>query len=495
MTTSRGVAVAVEADDGARAQLKELLTQAGFDVVAVADGFAGVEAVRQNAPLVTTVDLAAGGIDGIEVVKRIRSFSPTFIVMVTHSDDEVDLVQALNAGADAYIARPFGLREFRARLEAILRRADASFLESAAQAAAARAESLDAAQLDAPSQAPSGTDQRLADGRLDDPHATGRGHRPLAPRRSSTLRRTRPRQHPAAAPDVWTAPERARTQPAAVNEPEPVAPPVEPPLDSMMVPVPVPYEVPPPVDPVVEPVRYDVRPVEPSAQAPFQPSFQPPVAPAPVSYEPPPVVAPPVDPVVEAGRYEAPPAVESPVEPLVEPLVESGPTLPAEPEPDAAAVQPEPLPEPVALVAAAPAPTSAPPLVDEVAEQVPQPTSQPTSQPAPAAAGRPEEWEHFQGLSVSRAQRQVQVDGVPVELSHTEFDLLASMLTSGRRIRSRAELAILIGGGDRGAHLDDTARRRADAVMGSLLAKLGENADAARWIEAVPGVGYRRTAR
>ncbi|MFT4122747.1 MAG: response regulator [Microbacteriaceae bacterium] len=116
------VAVVIEDDDDIRRLLETVLAQAGFRVVATSNGADGVDAVRNNDPVVTTLDVNMPGMDGFEVARRIRSFSASYIVMLTALNEEIDTLQGLEAGADDYINKPFRPRELRARIEAMLRR-------------------------------------------------------------------------------------------------------------------------------------------------------------------------------------------------------------------------------------------------------------------------------------------------------------------------------------------------------------------------------------
>ncbi|WP_106813758.1 response regulator transcription factor [Microbacterium timonense] len=116
------VAVVIEDEDDIRALLSTVLAQAGFEVHGAADGTTGVELVRTHSPLVTTLDVNMPGMDGFETAKRIRSFSSTYIVMLSARTEEIDALQGLEAGADDYVAKPFRPRELRARIDAMLRR-------------------------------------------------------------------------------------------------------------------------------------------------------------------------------------------------------------------------------------------------------------------------------------------------------------------------------------------------------------------------------------
>ncbi|WP_441790198.1 response regulator transcription factor [Leifsonia sp. YAF41] len=118
----RRVAVIIEDDTDIRHLLETVLEQAGFEVVATSNGLDGIAAVREHGPLVTTLDVSMPGIDGFEVAKRIRAFSSTYLVMLTARNEEIDLLQGLDSGADDYVTKPFRPRELRARIEAMLRR-------------------------------------------------------------------------------------------------------------------------------------------------------------------------------------------------------------------------------------------------------------------------------------------------------------------------------------------------------------------------------------
>lgn len=117
-----GVAVVIEDDADVRNLLEGILRQAGFEVHTAAEGRTGVEAVRENKAQVVTLDIGLPDIDGFEVLRRIRSFSDAYVVMLTGRTEEPDLLSALNAGADDYIAKPFRPRELRARVAAMMRR-------------------------------------------------------------------------------------------------------------------------------------------------------------------------------------------------------------------------------------------------------------------------------------------------------------------------------------------------------------------------------------
>ncbi|WP_375424170.1 response regulator transcription factor [uncultured Friedmanniella sp.] len=126
------VAVVIEDDADIRNLLQAILEQAGFSTHACEDGAVGIEAIRTYQPILTTLDISLPGIDGFEVARQIRSFSTTYIIMLSARDEEIDTLMGLDAGADDYLTKPFRPRELRARIEAMLRRYHASTAEQEA---------------------------------------------------------------------------------------------------------------------------------------------------------------------------------------------------------------------------------------------------------------------------------------------------------------------------------------------------------------------------
>jgi DNA-binding response OmpR family regulator len=98
------------------------LEREGFDVLTAGDGEAAVRLAREAEPDVIVLDLMMPGVDGVEACRRIRTFSDTYIVMLTARGEEVDKVVGLSVGADDYVTKPFSPRELVARVRAMLRR-------------------------------------------------------------------------------------------------------------------------------------------------------------------------------------------------------------------------------------------------------------------------------------------------------------------------------------------------------------------------------------
>ena len=116
------VAVVIEDDLDAQKLLEATLTDAGFAFHTTSSGLAGIELVRTLQPILTTLDLGLPGIDGFEVARQIRAFRSTYIMVVTVRSEQIDTLMALDAGADDYLTKPLRPREFRARIEAMMRR-------------------------------------------------------------------------------------------------------------------------------------------------------------------------------------------------------------------------------------------------------------------------------------------------------------------------------------------------------------------------------------
>jgi DNA-binding response OmpR family regulator len=94
----------------------------GFDVTLAADGNEALRAARECRPDIVLLDVMMPGIDGIEVLRRLRAESDVYVIMLTARSDEVDKVVGLSVGADDYVTKPFSPRELVARARAVLRR-------------------------------------------------------------------------------------------------------------------------------------------------------------------------------------------------------------------------------------------------------------------------------------------------------------------------------------------------------------------------------------
>ncbi|MDQ3700749.1 MAG: response regulator transcription factor [Chloroflexota bacterium] len=101
--------------------LQTNLTAHGYRVRAVETGEQALEAFERQHPDVVILDLGLPGIDGLEVIRRVREHSQTPIVILSAREAEREKVQALDLGADDYLTKPFGAAELLARLRVALR--------------------------------------------------------------------------------------------------------------------------------------------------------------------------------------------------------------------------------------------------------------------------------------------------------------------------------------------------------------------------------------
>lgn len=115
----------VEDDENIRRMESYALTSSGLEVQEYADGASFFEACKKRAPRLVILDVMLPGEDGFEILKKIRQGDAggnPAVIMVTAKTSEIDKVMGLNEGADDYIAKPFGIMEFVARVKAVLRR-------------------------------------------------------------------------------------------------------------------------------------------------------------------------------------------------------------------------------------------------------------------------------------------------------------------------------------------------------------------------------------
>ena len=92
------------------------------EVETAPDGERALEVAARTHPDVVILDLGLPGIDGVEVIRGLRAWTATPIIVLSARDQEQDKVEALDAGADDYVSKPFGMDELLARLRAAERR-------------------------------------------------------------------------------------------------------------------------------------------------------------------------------------------------------------------------------------------------------------------------------------------------------------------------------------------------------------------------------------
>jgi len=98
------------------------LAAEGMEIAVAEDGPSAVEAVRARRPDVIVLDVMLPGFDGFEVLRRVRTFSDAYVIMLTARAEEIDRIIGLSVGADDYLVKPFSPRELVARIKALLRR-------------------------------------------------------------------------------------------------------------------------------------------------------------------------------------------------------------------------------------------------------------------------------------------------------------------------------------------------------------------------------------
>jgi two-component system alkaline phosphatase synthesis response regulator PhoP len=110
-------------DEPSIAEVVELyLRRAGFQVEALHDGDAALKRLEQHLPDLVVLDVMLPGMDGIEILTRLRRESSVYVILLTARSEETDKIVGLSVGADDYLTKPFSPRELVARIKAALRR-------------------------------------------------------------------------------------------------------------------------------------------------------------------------------------------------------------------------------------------------------------------------------------------------------------------------------------------------------------------------------------
>jgi DNA-binding response OmpR family regulator len=195
----------------------------------------------------------------------------------------------------------------------------------------------------------------------------------------------------------------------------------------------------------------------------------------------------PAPPPQQPYHHPVPPSQQPQQPQQAPPPVQPAPPAPA-PQPPYQQPQPAPPPayQPQAYPQqAAPAPTPAP-----APPAAPVPASDHGTQGAPPAQGG---WIRFNGLALSNESRVVTVNGAAVDLTRAEFDLLASLLSTGRRVRSKADLVLTMRGQQyvTSYFVNEADKRSVEVHIANLRRKIGDDSATPRYIETVRGVGYR----
>lgn len=104
-----------------RRMLKTALTGYGYDIAEASTGHEGLNQTAIFHPDLIILDLGLPDLDGIEVIKKLREWTQTPIIILSVREDEDDKIRALDAGADDYVTKPFSMGELLARLRVALR--------------------------------------------------------------------------------------------------------------------------------------------------------------------------------------------------------------------------------------------------------------------------------------------------------------------------------------------------------------------------------------
>ena len=94
----------------------------GYEVFTASDGISGLKAAKSHKPDLIVLDIMLPGMDGIDLLTRLRRESNVYVIMLTAKTEETDKIVGLSVGADDYVTKPFSPRELVARIKAALRR-------------------------------------------------------------------------------------------------------------------------------------------------------------------------------------------------------------------------------------------------------------------------------------------------------------------------------------------------------------------------------------
>ena len=115
----------VDDDKGIIDLVSQYLLKEGFEVHTAGDGPSGLKAAEVYKPDLIVLDIMLPGIDGLELLAKIRQRSEVYVIMLTAKAEETDKIVGLTVGADDYMVKPFSPRELVARIKAAFRRIDA----------------------------------------------------------------------------------------------------------------------------------------------------------------------------------------------------------------------------------------------------------------------------------------------------------------------------------------------------------------------------------
>jgi two-component system KDP operon response regulator KdpE len=126
--TTKATVLLIEDDLQIRRFLRATLSSQGYRLIEASDGKEGIALAASQRPDLIILDLGLPDLDGLTVARRIREWASTPILVLSARGQERDKVAALDAGADDYVTKPFGVREFMARMRVALRHATGATL-------------------------------------------------------------------------------------------------------------------------------------------------------------------------------------------------------------------------------------------------------------------------------------------------------------------------------------------------------------------------------
>ncbi|MBA4356226.1 MAG: DNA-binding response regulator [Desulfovibrio sp.] len=121
MTTDKALVLVIEDEAPIRCFLRAFLESQGFRFLEAESGEEGLGLAASHQPDVILLDLGLPGMDGLEVIRRIRQWTTTPILVLSARGKEQDKIEALDAGADDYLIKPFSVGELAARMRVALR--------------------------------------------------------------------------------------------------------------------------------------------------------------------------------------------------------------------------------------------------------------------------------------------------------------------------------------------------------------------------------------
>lgn len=123
MSADKTPVLVIEDEAPIRCFLRAYLESQGFRLIEAESGEEGLGLAASHQPALILLDLGLPGMDGLEVIRRIRQWTATPILVLSARGKEQDKIDALDAGADDYLIKPFGVGELAARMRAALRHA------------------------------------------------------------------------------------------------------------------------------------------------------------------------------------------------------------------------------------------------------------------------------------------------------------------------------------------------------------------------------------